>query len=137
MKSSTCKVHRKSQQKARPVIGVLIEEVQGYWGNVMTGAFDCARDYNVNLIVFSGGTLCDIRQNFQAQRNIIYELVTGETLDGVVFTSSLGNYLSSEMLRHFINGMLTCPRSVSDVKQQSFLALSSRINARSMMLLHI
>ena len=80
-------VHVKSQRKKRPVIGVLVEDVQGYWCNVLTGANDCAHEHDVNVIFYSGGILCDTRQNFQAQRNIIYALISEEHLDGFVFAA--------------------------------------------------
>jgi hypothetical protein len=52
-------------------------------GAVWAGVHDTARECQANLIFFDGGVLRDPR-GFQAQANVIYDLVNPECLDGLI-----------------------------------------------------
>jgi DNA-binding LacI/PurR family transcriptional regulator/signal transduction histidine kinase len=85
-----------SPKKRRPTIGLLIDYlygVGGYQPAVWSGAAEAARERDVNLICFAGGTLGHSPvDSFIAQANRLYDLVTAESVDGLVVC---GNTLSS------------------------------------------
>ncbi len=65
------------------------------------GVVDAAQKQNVNLICFPGGELgvCD---GFEAQRNVLYDLIDTERLDGLVsWSSTIGGRLEAAELSGF------------------------------------
>jgi len=97
----------------RPTVGVLMN---GFWHalahDVWQGAWDASRAYNVNLIGFPGNELRSAvqRESSPASANALYDLVSAERLDGVLFwTGSLGNFVSPEELQDFCNSFKPLP----------------------------
>jgi len=86
----------------RPTIGYLTsslsdDNVQASW----FGAEDATLRQGCNLICFVGGLVRDPR-GFQAQNNVLYDLVNAEILDGLVSRASLiGTYLNRDELVRF------------------------------------
>lgn len=111
--SSVFKTEFESPQRKRPIIGVLVEETQGYWFRILAGMLAYAQTNDISLMVFAGGVLCDPREGFQAQRNIIYDLISAEHVDGLVMTSSLGNYVAPEQLKEFFQRYAALPKASS------------------------
>ncbi len=71
--------------------------------DLWSGVADATADRSADLFCFAGKYLHD-PDGFSAQGNVIYELVDQERIDGlVIWTSSLGNYISREALRDFCN----------------------------------
>jgi len=65
------------------------------------GVVDAAQQRDVNLICFLGGGL-RIREGFEAQRNVIYDLVDARRLDGLVsWSSAIGGSLASDEVIDF------------------------------------
>jgi PAS domain S-box-containing protein len=93
------RVKRKKSRK-RPTIGYLMDwphdpAYQALWA----GVHDAACKHDANLICFLGGRL---QHPHLTHRNAIYDLVTPETLDGlIVGTAALATDISAEELEAF------------------------------------
>ena len=82
---------------ARLTIGVLFEnmpnEQQEYLSQVLAGVTSVAQKQDVNLLCFTGGHLYHTFYNqFDTQRNILYELVTEDIVDGLLILSTIITY---------------------------------------------
>src|SRR5512136_170366 len=82
--------------KRRPTFGFLLASLHtGASRALWPGLIDSAERNNVNLICFPGGRLRS-QVAYESQRNVIYDLVGKECLDGLVtWASSLGGVVSS------------------------------------------
>jgi signal transduction histidine kinase/DNA-binding LacI/PurR family transcriptional regulator len=88
------------QRRPRPVIGMLQRELSGLYAEQWLGAVDAARVHGCDLICFSGRRLADPGPWEQA--NVIYDLATPATLDGVViWTTALGSLVGPEVMAPF------------------------------------
>ncbi|MCP4537346.1 MAG: substrate-binding domain-containing protein [Chloroflexi bacterium] len=98
---------RQTIENSRPTIGLLIHDIAGiggYESAIWAGINDATREYDANLICFLGGMLhYSPYDEFSAQRNVIYDLVTSEIIDGLIISSSLGSFVPSENLASFCN----------------------------------
>jgi DNA-binding LacI/PurR family transcriptional regulator len=100
-KAETRPADRSGLPASRQTIGYLAPSIYG--GNLAqwSGVVDAAQARGVNLISFPGHALQDPRE-FQAQANIVYELVDTETVHGVIaWTSSIANYVGEEAITAF------------------------------------
>ena len=74
--------------RARATIGFLTANIHiGAGRTVWPGIVDAAERRGLNLICFPGGGL-HVSEGFEAQRNVIYDLVDAAWLDGLVSWSS-------------------------------------------------
>ena len=88
-------------QRMRPTIAYLAPTMHSGNQAQWSGVVDAAQQRDVNLLCFPGWSLHD-RRGFQAQANIVYNLVNTETVDGlVVWTSSIGNYVDADEISVF------------------------------------
>ncbi len=72
-----------------------------YQNTVISGVADAARELGVNLICFAGGVL-HAPLRFAAQRNVAYDLVGTENVDGLMLMSgTLGNHIGPEALSRY------------------------------------
>jgi sigma-B regulation protein RsbU (phosphoserine phosphatase) len=110
MKAKTNKPKHSQAHKTRPIIGLLMGELEEiYQAQVWPGVADVAYEQDVNLICFAGGSL-DTPYKFDSQRNVIYNLVNPEMLDGLVLMSgSLGTHIKFDRLRNFCNRYRSLP----------------------------
>ena len=105
MKNKPVKENQKTErhsrpQNARPTIGML--------GSDMTdcllqwlGTVDAIRQRDVNFISWLGGRLRD-PEGFQAQGNVLFDLVAAENIDGLMLSSgNLSIPVSPEETREF------------------------------------
>jgi PAS domain S-box-containing protein len=85
----------------RPTIGYLAPAIHGASQAQWSGVVDAAQKHNVNLICFPGSSI-HIPIAFWKQHNILYDLVSTQTVDGVVsWASSIGNYTGIEEIKTF------------------------------------
>ena len=86
----------------RPTIGLLTRGVSNEIGaSFLAGVSDVVRARDVNLITFAGGSL-RFPHGFEAQGNILYEMVDPEIIDGLLLDSGdLSHYVGVETLQSF------------------------------------
>ncbi|MBN2444281.1 MAG: substrate-binding domain-containing protein, partial [Spirochaetales bacterium] len=85
----------------RPKIGLLIDIIyENYQAKVWEGVVEGAKQLGVDLINFAG---CSLRApyGYRIQRNIVYDLVNEESVDGLILTGSLGSYIGEEEFKQF------------------------------------
>jgi signal transduction histidine kinase/DNA-binding LacI/PurR family transcriptional regulator len=109
-KPGSSTIHR----NGRPTIGLLTDNVYGVGGYqhaLWSGVADAASERDLNLITFTGGTLRASQFNeYEYQRNIVFDLVTPDSLDGVIITgSSITNQVSPSELHGFYDRFRSMP----------------------------
>jgi len=90
------------ENNPRKTIGVLTRNLdeRGYQLDWL-GAVDAAREHNTHLICFPGGALHS-SERFEAQANILYDLINVAHLDGLlVLTGNVTLFLNSEQILEF------------------------------------
>ena len=94
--------------KKRPTIGFLNASGQKFFHQAWRGVADVARERNINSISFVGEYLRDTK-GFNAQANILYDLVSTECLDGLVIQNLMCNLLDSDEIEEFYAGYQPLP----------------------------
>lgn len=94
------------KENSRPTIGLLLEHTisieHGFVPMVLAGVVTAVRQHDVNLLCFVGGALSFSPHNeFDNQRNIIYELALSSRLEGILISSTLGHYSSPQKFKQF------------------------------------
>ena len=87
-------------QRSRPTIGLIIDNIYGvggYQSLLWTGITDAVKANDVNLVTFAGGSLGFSPYNeFEYQRNLVYEKLTAERIDGAILSSTTANFISPQ-----------------------------------------
>jgi signal transduction histidine kinase/DNA-binding LacI/PurR family transcriptional regulator len=101
------KMSNAKPRDSRPTIG-LLSEVGGssYHNALWMGFADAAPELDVNLICYVGGTIDAV---FTPQRNILYDLVGAERVDGLVICGTIGNFITTEEFQSFVNRFRPLP----------------------------
>ena len=98
-----------SRRDARLTIGYLASSITGGSQEQWLGVIDAAEKYGVNLICFPGYAFRDAR-GFNAQANVLYDLVSAENVDGIIsWASSIGRYVEADELVAFHEGYRPLP----------------------------
>ncbi len=88
-------------QDTRPTIGYIAPDIHGASQLQWRGVLDAARHYDLNAICFPGSSL-HIPLGFRSQSNILYDLISSQTVDGLIsWASALGNYTDADELQRF------------------------------------
>jgi len=118
------KNNRKNVQNTEKTIAVLIESLDGYYqSGVWNGIKRISRERNVNVIAVVGGSLENsLSDQYEPQRNILYELPNIAEIDGMIISGSLCSYISKEKIDKFID-------SYENIPIVSMLPLSPKIPA--------
>ncbi len=91
----------KNTRGARLTIGYLAPAIHGGSLDQWLGVVDAARKHDVNLLCFPGWSP-NYPTGFQAQANVLYNLVTPKNVDGIItWASSIGNYMTAEEIQAF------------------------------------
>jgi DNA-binding LacI/PurR family transcriptional regulator/signal transduction histidine kinase len=103
-----------SAPRARLTIGMLFEnmpnEQQDYLAEVLAGANSTAQERDVNLLCFAGGHLYHTFYNeFDTQRNILYELVTDHVVNGLVILGTISTYAPMHKTMEFYQRYRSLP----------------------------
>jgi diguanylate cyclase (GGDEF)-like protein len=94
--------------KKRPTFGLLCTHLDGmYQSPLWRGMADFAEAYDVNLLIFVGKTLKSPVE-FEAQENIIYDIVNPEKLDGLA-VSPLMHYVGMKEMIEVIQPFRSIP----------------------------
>ncbi|MFN3699032.1 MAG: substrate-binding domain-containing protein, partial [Dictyoglomus sp.] len=85
----------------RRKIGVIVDNLYEYQWNILSGIFDSAEKFNLDIFCFTGKTLNTPSLN-ERQANLIYNLPKKENVNGlIILTSAIGSNTSSENLINF------------------------------------
>jgi DNA-binding LacI/PurR family transcriptional regulator/anti-anti-sigma regulatory factor/putative methionine-R-sulfoxide reductase with GAF domain len=85
--------------KRRRTIGYVAPAIHGGSLDQWIGLVDAAQKHDVNLICFPGWSP-HFPSGFQAQANILYDLVGAENVDGIVtWASTIGNYMTTDEIQ--------------------------------------
>jgi DNA-binding LacI/PurR family transcriptional regulator/signal transduction histidine kinase len=87
---------------SRPTVGYLIDwSERDYQVYLRDGVLDAAEEADANLICFAGGALRSTNF-FEAQRNVLYDLVSEHNVDGIiVMSASIGHWVKPDDIRDF------------------------------------
>jgi PAS domain S-box-containing protein len=98
------------KQDTRPTIGLLMTRFEREFHRASwSGIADAALERDVNLICFDGGIL-RTPEGFAAQGNVLYDLVSSETIDGLIIWSSILDWaVESEEMEAFCKGFRPLP----------------------------
>ena len=90
-------------RRSRLTIGFLLHTIEDAYGAALwAGAMDAARAQDANLISYLGRHLSS-PHGFEAQSNVLYRLVSAESVDGLVLSSSsLGMHIGMEAVKGFL-----------------------------------
>ena len=96
------KPKRRESRKKRLSIGFLLASLHtGASRALWPGLIDAAEQHDVNLICFPGGRIHSM-ESFENQRNIIYDLVSKNCVDGLVtWSSALGGVMGPTEINAF------------------------------------
>lgn len=94
-----------------PLIGLLTESVSGlFQSSIWIGASDTAIRKDHGLLCFAGGSLnVSSWDPFEPQRNIIYNLIDTNRLNGLIISGSLGNFISDQDFEKFYSKFQNIP----------------------------
>jgi len=88
-------------QSTRPIIGFLTHGMGDAFGSALwNGVMDAAQMEGASLLCFPGQPL-DSPRGFEAQANALYDLVSGENVDGLVVSSTLSEFIGAEEMVSF------------------------------------
>ena len=89
-------------QSARiPTIGLFVGSVEDpYEHGLLRGISDVARSAGAHVICFTSGALRSYH-GFEAQRNVLYDLVTPHNVDGLIISGTLSHAVTLDEMAHF------------------------------------
>ncbi len=98
--------HRMSNvrpRNSRPTIGLLSGIGRSpYYNDLWAGFVGAASELDVNLICYVSGFI-NAPNRFDVRDDILYDLVTDERVDGLIISGTLGNLLTGDEFKDFIN----------------------------------
>lgn len=104
------KYQSKSNKRQRRTIGVLVDDLRsGNQNTIVNGVSSITNENDINLICFIGGML-DSSLKYSSNRNIIYNLVSTENVDGlIILADSLGTLIDTKSFAEFIKKFNSIP----------------------------
>ena len=91
----------KLRQASRPTIGLFLPRIVWLQQQQWLGVVDVAREQGANLICFNGGELRS-PNGFEAQGNIIFDLVDAESIDGlIIWSAAIDLYIGPAEMKEF------------------------------------
>ncbi len=88
-------------------IALVIDALSGmgsYQEDILHGVSQAVKNAGANFLIFPGGSIGSRPTNkFEYNRNIVYELINTDTIDGIIFAGgTIGNYISHDQFLKFI-----------------------------------
>lgn len=105
-------------RKKRLTIGLMIEvegtiDIEGYKTSLRSGVAKSCEDQDLNLICLAGGSLQQSPYHFsEKQRNIVYELIDPDLIDGLIIVSTVLSFADSSELNYFFQRVRNIPRII-------------------------
>ncbi|MBN2394571.1 MAG: substrate-binding domain-containing protein, partial [Anaerolineae bacterium] len=101
-----------SSRQKRPTLGLFIDTaVSGYQNALLQGADDLARERDVNLLCFVGGSLHPAGQSSDPS-NVLYDLWSEGEIDGLIISSgSIGTLVGLEVMQAFCERFRPLPQA--------------------------
>ena len=95
---------------SRPTIGMLVDwSEEQYQLNIIHGVADFARERDLNFLCFEGGGI-GAPFEYESRRNMVYDLVTKEIIDGLIILSpTIGHYVDYPSIIEFCKRFSTVP----------------------------
>src|SRR5687768_6684846 len=88
-------------QASRPTIGLFLPRMIVVHEQSWLGVADTLRQQDANLISFAGGELRS-PNGFEAQGNVIFDLVAAESIDGlIIWSAGIDMYISPAEMQAF------------------------------------
>ncbi|MBN1797360.1 MAG: substrate-binding domain-containing protein [Spirochaetales bacterium] len=96
----------KNERKIK-TIALIIDALSGmgsYQEDILNGVSQAVKDVGANFLVFPGGSIGARPSNkFEYNRNIVYELINSDTIDGIILAGgTIGNYISHDQFLRFL-----------------------------------
>ena len=86
----------------RITVGVFIGHITSpFYRAIIQGINDAAKEHDVNVIFFAGGVI-NPPDNVR-HRNLVYNLINRDVVDGIIYSSALFRYLKPAELKEFLN----------------------------------
>ncbi len=107
--------HNSQEGVERPTIAFLVDRIlgtSGYQSEVWRGIVEAARNHDANVICYTGGCLKATMKfdEFEYQRNVIYDLIPEKHVDGLIIGAGvIGQHVSLEELSTFCQRYLPIP----------------------------
>lgn len=90
-------------------LGILVSSADDKFENALIrGVSDAAVQAGANWICFTSGAIRSYH-GFESQRNILYDLVNPEVVNGLIVSGTLGHGVSQDELREFCLGYQSLP----------------------------
>ncbi|HEX2957674.1 MAG TPA: substrate-binding domain-containing protein, partial [Chitinispirillaceae bacterium] len=88
-----------------PAIGFLTESLNSFYQSyIWMGASEAAIRQGYTLLCYAGGSLKNSPwDQFEPQRNTIYNFINGHDLKGLIIAGSLGNFVKEEEFNQFLS----------------------------------
>ena len=104
----------------KKTIGVLIGQIgDRYHSQMWPSLIDVAQKFNVGLVLFIGQSVND-PVDFKTQENAVYSYIDRGNLDGLIVFASVGNYLSDEEFKRFLDRYKGIPTIVVSRKIEGY-----------------
>ncbi len=111
-------------------IGLMIHHLDNDYSKiVLRGATAAAEDLDVNLVIYAGRSIKPklndkIYAAYEYQYNMLYDFASSKILDGVIISAAtLGEYISKEELKKFIDGYNDMPLIVMENEVEGYPCL--------------
>jgi len=104
-----------SKSKGQFTVGLIIEvegyvDVEGYKTTLRSAISEAAKENNTNLICFAGGALHRSPYGWEEnQRNIVYNFISNNLVDGLLFVSTVGSFATKDELSTFLSSFSYLP----------------------------
>lgn len=119
----------------RITVGVFIGHISSpFYRGIIQGINDAAKEHDVNVIFFAGGVI-NPPDNVR-HRNLVYNLINGDVVDGIIYSSALFRYLKPAELKEFLNRYAGIPAVNIGSGLEGFPSVVADVEAGMAKLMH-
>jgi DNA-binding LacI/PurR family transcriptional regulator len=82
----------------------------GFQDAVWDGVCKAAKKYDMNLFAIAGGSINNSPYNpFEINKNFVYDLITKESIDGIIASCTIKNFISPDKFKEFADNFSRLP----------------------------